>query len=224
MGVKRNVVSLLLVVIGIMSVVVLAGADAGRPDRLAGLTSEDAKERLAVGQRIRQERAETEAALIAFLENQLKIMPQEQLQNSAVAIAIDTLGDLRSVKAIPILIQLLPCYFDDGSGVMQEPITIFQVHLATPALVKIGMPAIDPVFAHAQALDPTTQERVLRLCGHIISEVLGKQAALLEIKRQQRFPSKDSRAYANLDFMYRECEKLQSDDSYWQRQAGKMKQ
>ena len=90
------------------------------------------------------------------------------------------LGELRAIDAIPVLIENIEyknsrSFFDDRIP------TLVELFPAVEALMKIGMPAIDPVIEKLGTYDKECQGR--RNCVWIIKDVLGIYLGRCKLQR-----------------------------------------
>jgi hypothetical protein len=180
-----------LQVIGILSLLGLAaffGAEV-RAEGLQGLEAEEREVREETFKRLLKEREERVQKLIALAAKETQgvqgVMIEERgyaevhyRWHDAKHLAMILLGDLRAAEAVPVLIENLEYRvprFEGGSFGRFAAVRGSAMHPATEALVKIGMPAVEPVVEKLAGLSEDCVAR--RLGVLVLDEILGRRLA-----------------------------------------------
>jgi hypothetical protein len=137
---------------------------------MSALTASHVAQREEAAVAIRNERGQRIRDLIEFTRK----APDRTEWHDGKHLAILLLGDLRAVEAVPLLVENI-LYRNPRTLYMMGPLNESGMFPGVEALVKIGMPAIDPVVAK---LGPVGEEDQLRRNGcWIVREVLGNRLA-----------------------------------------------
>jgi HEAT repeat protein len=130
----------------------------------ARLKSEDSKERDNAAALLLQERAASVKELEAIVRGYMR----DGQRKGTVKTAIDLLGEFRSAYSVPLLVDTLTFgVFYKETKKPQPPEDFFP---SVGALIKIGMPSIEPVLEKAKKAD---DEQVSRNAALVLKGVLG---------------------------------------------------
>lgn len=150
--------------LGLILIAMSQNSFGAQDDWLSKLRSSDPRERLAASQEIVRQRAErisaTENLLLEFIS-----VPERK---GTVGDIMSLLGDLRSEHSVPLLVKYLTftVFYKD----VKRPQPISDLYPAAGALIKIGMPAVDPLVASARETD---DDDCLRVSGFVLRKILG---------------------------------------------------
>jgi len=141
------------------------------------LKSSDLKQREAEANKIKKERQKMVSQLIELAKEDVKPIrkrtpnfPGVYPWHDSKHLAIMLVGEFRAIEAIPVLIENIE-YINPKSIVSDEMISIVDYSPSAEALVKIGMPTIEPVIEKLGTYDRDCLGR--QICAWIIKEVLG---------------------------------------------------
>ncbi len=97
-------------------------------------------------------------------------------RKETVTTAIKLLGDLRSVEAVPVLVDNLTFRVDVWPGSPHRHLRRFP---AAASLTQIGLPSLKPLLAKVQETD---DDLVLTLAYLVVYEVLGREVGAAYVK------------------------------------------
>ena len=148
---------------------------------IAGLTTNNRKEREKAAEDIRAQRADLIKQLLEFAGEKVEQHPDNPEPfypwHDSKHLAILLLGDLRAVEAIPVLLENLEY---ENPRKLWSLVDIGGGHPAAEALSKIGMPAVGPTINKLGAYPP--EARVNLVCRWILREILGARLARLRLQ------------------------------------------
>ena len=184
----KYVVAVLCVVVALETALLVRGFLAERPVQAAEPVSGLGKV-LAIKSRERQAEAILSARneAIQSLMNTVRLAeqpgkgkqePQEGEFHSEKHIAIILLGGLRASEAVEVLLDNL-LYRVPPAVWSTRPIPAEEWCPAAVALIRIGIPSVEPVL---ESLEATESDDVARLCTWVVVEILGKDLGRLKIQ------------------------------------------
>ena len=153
-----------------------------------GLQSKDSNEREKANKSVREYYAQLNDELIKLVSVKLEPEPSKEVQKKdfskyyAKELAIVLLGDMRSAKAVPVLMENLE-YSNPFSGYLggaSSSLPIGSGNSAAGSLVKIGLPAVELImekFSHFGMND-----RGSEICCGILKAILGINLAKARIQ------------------------------------------
>lgn len=166
-----------------------------RAGEVQGLETEDREVREETFKRLLKEREERVQKLIALAAKETQgvqgVMVEERGYapvhypwHDAKHLAMILLGDLRAAEAVPILLENLEYRVPRFTGYTSGRFAAVRgsaMHPATEALVKIGMPAVEPLVEKLAGL---SEDGVARRLGVLVlDEILGRRLARARLQK-----------------------------------------
>ena len=151
---------------------------------IAGLTSENRKDREKAVDRIRKERTELIKDLIELAAEEVELLPSsdpifaQYPWHDSKHLAILLAGDLRAAEAIPILLENLE--YRNPRRLWGSSLDKDGWYPAVEALSEIGMPAVGPTITKLGTYPSKSQRR--ELCCWILKRILGVRLARLRLQ------------------------------------------
>lgn len=204
-----------------VAVVCLSGCDGTEPEannssggkaNVGGLTTENLKDREKAAEAIRKEHSKLIQQLITFSAEKVERLDPKDPKSpypwhDSKHLAILLLGDLRAVQAIPVLFNNLE-YKNPKTPWTHVSWEEGDLYPAAGALVKIGVPAVEPAIDRLATEDEEGWGR--RLCCWVIKKVLGTRLGKLRLQmaiEETRDPTVKKNLTATLPYFKTEQEK-----------------
>jgi HEAT repeat protein len=149
------------------------------------LKSSNERDREKANKVIREQHEQLIDELIEIVSEKLEPNPSRTIQDNDYIrhhtkyMAIIVLGDLRSIKAVPMLLENLE-YKNPNILVVTSYLEEGQLYIAAEALSKIGMPAVGPTLDKLCKYEK--DERGRRICCWILKKILGDRLAQLRLQ------------------------------------------
>jgi len=163
-----------------------------RAGGLQGLEAEEREVREQTFKRLLKEREERVQKLIALAAKEVQgvkieegdLIVVEYPWHDAKHLAMILLGDLRAAEAVPVLLENLEYRvprFTDGGYAQTMAVKGSGMHPATEALVKIGMPAVEPLV---EKLAGVSEDCVARRLGVLVlDDILGRRLTRARLQK-----------------------------------------
>jgi HEAT repeat protein len=149
------------------------------------LKSSNRQDRKEADKAIREQHKQLIDELVKMAAQQVKPTPSRSAQDSeyvrhqAKYTAINLLGDLRAVEAVPVLLANLE-YINPDIVVVGSLVEEGQRYIAAEALSKVGMPAVKPIIDKLGEYDKDALGR--RLCCWSLKRILGDRLSQLRLQ------------------------------------------
>ena len=192
---------------------------------ISGLTAENLKDREKVAEAIRNERAKLAKQLIELAAEKVEPLPSSDLRfveypwHDSKYLAILLLGELRTVEALPVLLENLEyknprrlegSYLDTGGW-----------YPAAEALSKIGMPAVEPTIKKLGGY--AQKNKGSELCCWVLKKILGVKLARARLQiaiEETRDPTVKKNLTAALPYFKTEQEKAAEERARRKKASG----
>ena len=166
----------------IVMVLLLMGASNIIMVDLGGLKSKDKKERENTANLIRKNQKEMIQKLIEYAGEKVNPISGEYPHHDSKHLSIILLGDLRAIEAMPVLIDNLEYENTEYFSTLQYrgmPTTADK-YPAVESLIKIGLPAVDPVIKKMASYDK--EGLIKNHCVVILNGILDVRLAREKLK------------------------------------------